>query len=404
MSICTQTLLFFVNIFIMVWKKSWFPNKIFKQTRTLIVRPKAKHYVDNDQALAYGHTPDSPTGFSIDLGDGALATKRPETRDIGVNTDSEDTQSKPNTVSIDEHNAAIDSLAHSTEQEYQARTKAENEIQQLNSKLKAMQTKWKRTANQLDQMLSQSQGFNKVTDEEFKDMALQLQYNIRNFAIQYFSDPAKGSGIQVRSFLLNHMPKDFKLYLKSRENCPAIIQAFIWKMLTVFIFNKFLWAGCASRGFSQLWQQLNFERTGDQKLHMWRATTATLTSQSMTEKDLSHNQQTKDRVLHDILEITKALSDQAYDSEVSSIIDDAIKLDKIISLQVAGVSWNFQDDRDEIHAKTRHAPDMGSMVVVFPAMLKRGKSNGEDFDVEYVLLPRIKELCVVEGARKEQKG
>ncbi|KAI1214572.1 uncharacterized protein F4807DRAFT_403794 [Annulohypoxylon truncatum] len=385
-----------------------FPTSHFRPIRTNRDRPRAERSVDSAQALCYGETSGNSNYVVNDPGGNVLTTERRGTRDTGVNTDSNDVRENPIPISIAERDAIIDTLTRELEKEHQARVQAENETRQLNSKLKSIQIKWKRTANKLDQILSQSQGFSQVTDEELKEMALQLRYNIRNFAIQYFGDPVGYRRAETYPDYVYYLPEYYELYLTRPENYPTVVQAFLWDVLTYKIFNRFRWAGCMSSSFNTFWSRLFIRRntndtmahTTGQKLHAWRATTANLASECLTEKDLSNIQQIKDAIIHRIHEVLKLLSNGTYDGDVGSIIDDAIKLDKMISSQVAMVSWEFGKTLDDGSTENPPRSDMGDIVVVCPAMLKRGKSNGEDFDVQSVLLPREEGFCVSEKYKK----
>lgn len=88
---------------------------------------------------------------------------------------------------------------------------------------------------------------------------------------------------------------------------------------------------------------------------------------------------------------------------LKSILDEAFALDKIMSQQVARLEWVFdvrtierrgcRFDAETMELDERAADgvvDAGLKVclVVAPALVKRGKSTGEDFDKERILLKR----------------
>ncbi|KAI1451649.1 hypothetical protein F4805DRAFT_450662 [Annulohypoxylon moriforme] len=382
----------------------WFRKRLRRQLRV-------EHRVDSPQTFDHGETSDNSSGVMINPSHRVSRAEHPETRDASVNTDPIDIQDNSTAIKVSERNATIDSLAQDLEREHQARVKAEDETRQLNSKLKTAQTKWKRTANKLDQVLSQSQGFSQVTDEELKQMALQLHYNIRDFAIQYFSEPLSYGKPETKLRFESYLPANFMLYLRKPDNCPKVIQAFMWNVLKAKIFDRFRWAGCVSQSFDKLWYQVILGIPKDektyavrQKIHTWRATTATLVSETLTEMDFHSTQKMKNIIAREIKAVLKLIvSKESYDTEVDSIIDQAIKLDKVISSQVAMVSWKFERSPNEEHTENPPPSDMGNMVVVCPAMLKRGKSNGEDFDVEAVLLPGEEEFCAIEGVKRVER-
>ncbi|KAI0833090.1 hypothetical protein F5Y06DRAFT_301350 [Hypoxylon sp. FL0890] len=335
-------------------------------------------------------------------GPGAHIQSTTESAGIGDESSSDVIEVNSRATKIAELSATIDSLRHNIKQESQLRVKAETEVQQLSSKLKTVQTKWKRTASKLDQILSQAQVFNTVTDEELVSMVRQLQYNIRGFAVQYFSEPFPDFGLMPKPNYADYLPERYILYLRRSENCPTIVQSFVWHVLASEVFDQFRWAGCASGNFDALWDHIAHARIREsqataiatQKLHAWRATTTGLVLDSLNERDTSTNQELKAIIMHEMRMVLSKISKQAYESELDNILDAAINLDKIISSQAAKISWRFLDLQDGEHArKELLSNNIKGLVVVSPTMVKRGKSNGEDFDTESVLLPKVEEFC-----------
>ncbi|OTA85465.1 hypothetical protein M434DRAFT_36145 [Hypoxylon sp. CO27-5] len=135
---------------------------------------------------------------------------------------------------------------------------------------------------------------------------------------------------------------------------------------------------------------------GDQQilaLHPRPATTTSLVLAYIKEGDKTSSLHEKRMIIGEMKTVLNSLTDEVYEAELDSILDAAINLDKVISSQIAKISWDFQRLRDEEHVHREASSDMEDMVIVSPAMIKRGRSNGEDFDIEYVLLPREEELC-----------
>ncbi|KAI2471961.1 hypothetical protein F4781DRAFT_64783 [Annulohypoxylon bovei var. microspora] len=204
------------------------------------------------------------------------------------------------------------------------------------------------------------------------------------------------------------MPKYYELFLKRPENHPTVVQVFIWRVLVDKIFDRFRWAGRASKGFDTLWDNLFYKRSRDpkmthtaiQKLHAWRATTTGLVCESLTDEDVAYDLCEKENIMYGIHTVLDPLFNETYDAELANLLDEAIKLDKVISSQAAMVSWKFNKPPSEKLPGKPALLNMEEMVVVCPAMIKRGKSNGEDFDDESVLLPRIEGFCKV-GRERE---
>lgn len=138
------------------------------------------------------------------------------------------------------------------------------------------------------------------------------------------------------------------------------------------------------------------------KFQMWRANTTNLLLDSMISDQAndheSHRKWIMDKLI-DIYELLrpfskskgKNLSDQLF-----HLVDEALDLDKVISKQVAEVIWNFgletgsgqlNQDLMELQQSNQQTSDGGNVLLVSaPGMIKLGKSTGEDFGVENVLL------------------
>ncbi len=83
---------------------------------------------------------------------------------------------------------------------------------------------------------------------------------------------------------------------------------------------------------------------------------------------------------------------EAFEQELFKIINDAIALDREISRQVATVIWVFENGKFdpssmELEAgENSNAENHEVQLIVAPGLKKRGKSTGEDFKVENMLL------------------
>lgn len=177
-------------------------------------------------------------------------------RDVSANPDVtiSETADISLTSTTREPNPTLASLTTQLNDEKKWRAKAENELLQVQNKLKAIHFKWKKAASELDKVLSRTRAFNQVTDEELKEMALQLRYNIRNFAIQYFSEPSSRSLPVFRGNKYDDcMPEHCELYLKQPEQYPLLVEHFLWRVLADHVFDRFLWAGASSQGLNDLW-------------------------------------------------------------------------------------------------------------------------------------------------------
>ncbi|KAI0891530.1 hypothetical protein F4806DRAFT_482253 [Annulohypoxylon nitens] len=396
--------------------------------------PSHKKAKDNSVIVTGDPSNKSPNTGKKKLQDAKTNTDLVETRDVATDTDPSDTQNTLAEISkrdetinslkqeiskrdettssliqdISKRDETVNSLKQFLEQERQARIRVEDETRQLSSRLKSIQTKWKRTASELDQVQRQSRNCKPVTDEELKGMVRQLRYNIRSFAIQHFSDRAGYGQTETKLEFASYMPASEGHYLDRPENFPPLVQVFVWKILMGQVFDCFRWAGSVSESFDEIWGHLvsgiskenTLTFTAVQKLHQWRATTAILVSESLDEEDLSYLQDGKGYIMGETLKVLKLFSNEPYEDELSNILDDAIKLDKMICSQVAKISWEFGEPPKRVNDQDSTSLDIVDKVVIFPAMLKRGKSNGEDFNVQSVLLPGVEGFCT-RGKKQE---
>ncbi|KAI1414509.1 hypothetical protein F5Y13DRAFT_188173 [Hypoxylon sp. FL1857] len=365
---------------------------------------RAESSIDSSQNTNVGEPSQIPaSGLTRSTSHGKQTTGASVLQNTQGGFDYDAVKEKPTATSLPKRSATIESLTNDLQQEKQSRINAENEASQLRNKLKKVQIKWNRTTNELDQIKSQSQGFNPVTDDELRSAVTQLHFNIQSFAIQYFDEPRLYSRAEQKHSYEKYMPLHFKSYLVWPENYPVVIQAFIWNVLTEEVFDRFRWAGRASTGFDTLWYRLDRRMSRDspktpaiiQRLETWRATTAGLVLNCMNEEDTTRNLQDKEDIMQDLQLVLNSLSRKPYENELDRILDAAIDLDKIISSQAAKVSWEFKRSPEEEHAQRQSLPETEEVVVVRPAMIKRGKSNGEDFDVENELLPRVEGICKI---------
>lgn len=363
----------------------------------------------------------------------------PSGQDTSVSS-SQDDDVDGNSV-IDVIMAKADSLASKLRLEEQARIKAENEVRKLSGKLKTLQSRYERTADRLDKMMSQSRGFVSVTDEELKTKAERLRHSIRNFAIEYFTGPRQHHSSEphahrrrsrrielIKESYDTFMPHHYELYFYKPDGGPMVVQNFLWTVLKFKVFDRFRWAESVSNCLNEFWYRLAISefiaRTTirlDQilislrylekapgshkspetirKSQMWRASTTDLVLDHLGGAEMSgHTEKKREELIDDIRKVLDPFSsshDDAYNGALSNILDAAVNLDKTISTQVARIYWAFREKTDrEHHAEEHHrAHNEKGIVVVCPAMLKRGKSNGEEFDVETVLLPRIEAMC-----------
>ncbi|KAI1088127.1 hypothetical protein F5B19DRAFT_472550 [Rostrohypoxylon terebratum] len=294
----------------------------------------------------------------------------------------------------------------SLKQEQQLCAQAETKVRELESRLGNVTAKWKRTANELNKVISQTQVFKQITDEELKIMAEQLRYEISNFAHQYFSESyeVKSKKSLRKPVYERYMPRMHGLFLSEKETCPLAIKAFMWKFLQDLVFDRFQWAGDASKPMDDMWyffdsngaasaeeSQTSLETI--KKRQIWRVNTTHLILDQIRDDTRQKYLNKRKRVfigrIRQVLDWYSSSRDHPYQDRIEDILDIAINLDKTVCLQASKVSWVLYEEPTE--AMRRYENE--ERIVHCPSMLRRGRPNGEDFDVESMLL--TKEVAIL---------
>lgn len=141
------------------------------------------------------------------------------------------------------------------------------------------------------------------------------------------------------------------------------------------------------------------------QMEIWKATTASLLlGPTASQSEMTSNADAAHQIHRAIIRICEAafpprlfhgFKDEdrdRYRSHVYHIIEQAVKLDLEICKQGAGILWEFGDVvgcMDHVHPSDKaEATDPEAVpvrVITAPALMKLGKSNGEDLDLE----PRV---------------
>lgn len=143
------------------------------------------------------------------------------------------------------------------------------------------------------------------------------------------------------------------------------------------------------------------------KFQIWRTNTNDLIRNALeTNQQDDHDVQRKSirytvYGVFDVLSPFSKCRDKDLIGYLYHLFDEALDLDKLISSQVAEVTWvsdisknagKFNQDLMEPEPGKEQMGDSGNvMLVSAPGMIKRGKSTGEDFHVENMLLKM--EVC-----------
>jgi len=253
------------------------------------------------------------------------------------------------------------------------------------------------------------------------ELAEGLRFNIQNFAIQYFEGNGPYEIAYEKTDLFKRYiepVKDHKRYLISPERCSGLIQRFLWKVVALHIFGNFCWAGEAADAAHKLSTVLKPENQRDRlgskdrdpeaerKFQQWSASTAALLTAAISatgsprdrEVSIDSKKEILDGIRDTIRPFRKSSSSEGFSHELSRIIGDAVAFDKEVSRQLARVEWVFGTDNNPGMAfdprimklekgQKQPAAARDVCLVIQPGMVKRGKSSGEDYGTEIVLLP-----------------
>ncbi|KAL4785487.1 hypothetical protein BJX76DRAFT_356043 [Aspergillus varians] len=283
---------------------------------------------------------------------------------------------------------------------------------------------WKQTAREL-RKTKQTPGLHQITDSQLTGLIQQLRYSIRDFAVQYFTGISRTqvnrASLEVWELCMVATTPGTDAYLdyiRSPNRCASIIQAMSWRLLESRVFNQFVWAGKAGDSLCDLRFYLKHasrhEPTPDLELErrfqMWSAEATALILQmcDFTEGSLEYKrvQSTKKEIraeFWDIADQYLSTRSGAPGQAFRRILDNAIALDKEIHQQAARITWEFPPEGIRVgfnpklmeaeKGQQRPKPDQQVLLVVVPAVKKRGKSDGQDFQAEEQLLVPMEVSC-----------
>ncbi|KAL4917173.1 hypothetical protein BDW62DRAFT_88205 [Aspergillus aurantiobrunneus] len=283
---------------------------------------------------------------------------------------------------------------------------------------------WKQTAREL-RKIKQAPGLHQVTDSQLTGHIQQLRYSIRDFAVQYFTGITRSRVSEDRldiwdACMVSTTPGTdaYQDYIRSPSRCASIIQAMLWRLLENRVFNKFVWAGKAGESLCDLRfylkyasrHELNPDLELERKFQIWSAEATALVLQmcDFTEgsQEYKRVQSTRKEIREEFWSIARQyLSTQSHapGQDFRRILDNAMALDREIHRQAARVSWELPPEDAPVRfnpklmeaekGQQRPKPDQQVLLVVAPGVMKRGKSDGQDFQTEEQVLVPIEVSC-----------
>ncbi|KAH7137338.1 hypothetical protein B0J13DRAFT_677371 [Dactylonectria estremocensis] len=306
----------------------------------------------------------------------------------------------------------------------------QSRITELEQQLQAVTQEWKKSARELDELQASNEKSNQMNDGTLIERARQLRYAIWAFSIQYFQgDTPARRAIWWRKdhgyfrYLENTTPSFSALeyYLRHPTKRAKVVAAFLWQVLHCRIFDWFIWAG-EDVGWSirKLRRFLNAKNhppsigkqpprpDAEREFQMWSTTTVELVQDELETNGSEaagaeiYMEEQKNDITKSVKELFRLEDEsQGIAEHLKSILDDAFALDKIMSQQVARLEWVFdpqtprttgfmfveetmeldEGDSDKMMKEGREV-----RLVVAPALVKRGKSTGQEFEKERILL------------------
>ncbi|KAK1518099.1 hypothetical protein CPAR01_15748 [Colletotrichum paranaense] len=297
------------------------------------------------------------------------------------------------------------------------------ELERRDADLADMRKRWKQTAKELNRLkMSQKRGLHEVTDQHLVEMATRLRYNIRNIAIQYFEGKI-GSQASVHeprgSRFLEYLGRVIhdttvqNAQFKSESRSSSVIQAYLWEILTAEVFGRYLWTGSELSGAIQVLNEhmrqgrypvANFDVESCRSFQLWSTETTGMILHTIDAKKESAVRRFIEDTVRDmasgIVDAVASLLIVDKDElglEIERILHEALALDKEVCRQAARVDWITYEtpmifDPEQMEWEGDDGAgrrDQTVRLVVAPSLRKRGKSTGEDFDVDRLLLPMV---------------
>ncbi|KAI1407356.1 hypothetical protein F5Y13DRAFT_131161 [Hypoxylon sp. FL1857] len=299
--------------------------------------------------------------------------------------------------------------------------KAKRELEQ---ELGDMRARWKETVKEFNRFQAESQTFVQLDDQELIQKVSQLRFNIRNFILAHF-ESSHPTSIKDSRACLNYILKfrpnnmgsfeEFEYWMQIPPRRTLVLRAFLWAFLQRDIFGEFRWAGKDVAGAFYYMRRALGSFLGDasvgtpdeiqvrRKFHTWKANTTTLVAEWMKLDQQEGRKEREEFAINKAKEICGYLAafsasrDKELVSGMSSIIAEALDLDLLLSKQVASVQWWYgtgEEAQQFDPGSMDLEGEVGDRVRLYlaPAVLKQGKSNGENFDTTNLLL-KMQVVC-----------
>ncbi|KAL3465550.1 hypothetical protein BJX64DRAFT_285481 [Aspergillus heterothallicus] len=329
--------------------------------------------------------------------------------------DSKDLPPLPLSESTSDLNTRLEKAEEELRAEIRSHQHTRTELQKHQQESDTLRKRLLQTANELNQVMRQTQGANQLTDDEIVQKARQLRYEISSFVIQYLDDELKILKIPHASYAyfskyVRGSKANFETYMRSSTR-HALVEAFLWLFLEKEVFGRFRWAPTdvskmltGMCGFFGPLKSDNSEGIPEaqRRFHTWRSHTSTLVLNTMELNGRSALAETAKFMQVEVTKIAKALEpfsqSSRYDlqSHLVDILSRGLNLDEEISKQVASFTWTmevpemlpcaFNPQLMELEPHRQITDSLTVRLVTAPGLNKSGNSFGDNFDVVTGLL------------------
>ncbi|KAI0483752.1 hypothetical protein F4859DRAFT_473994 [Xylaria cf. heliscus] len=304
---------------------------------------------------------------------------------------------------------------------------AQDDLQLARENYGEIHKRWKRAVSQLDQLQYKGTEMSQLTDGDLIRQVRELRYKIKNFSSQYFQckvsqqhrDTSRNNFWKYMTAVTFTGSHDHYHDLMSETRRSILIQAFLWRLLVGEVFGKFCWVPSLREPVTKVYealrpayveksnQEVPIASRSDEKFQAWSATTSALILELTQNNSFKEGNNSETNLLvHDfsvqIIDVIGPFaigSPSMISSDLHSIIEAAIDLDRNIFTKAASVHWIFtssgcqvQLDSDlmdlqekEVASRSEECVD----VVTAPALVKRSKCIGTKSGLEEMVLVKM---------------
>ncbi|CAI7646857.1 unnamed protein product [Penicillium manginii] len=334
----------------------------------------------------------------------------------------EDSQLEP-TASQDtekqENSAQLHFLAAGQSQELQAHYQnLEQILRKRTQQRDVYKARYQALATELTKLKSQDQGFSQLDDSYLIQQVEGLRVKIWNFGLHHYGGVVSRGKSLLDPLLSDYTEfnmrsdMDLEYYLELPDWRPAIMEAFLWRLMVAEIFNRFWWAGSVGKSMSRLHRVMKqsnnpgFQSTADiQSFQTWSATTTKLILESqkrngpLSSGSPERKLETLVKEIHGAIQQYRTSTRGGLMNAIREILNEAIALDEELCQQLAQFEWDFPGPEVDYDAQRMQLADgeapgtdgLSISIVICPGIKKWGRSG--DFEKEDSLVP-IKVSCV----------